>query len=564
MENNKDLLKKQITDGLIFMILLVFIVLVLFSMSKGYLYEKPILSQSSVTEINDFWNTKENGKEYVFNFCKKFETKKDEKIVLKRSLDGIKISDEDKICIITSFADFRVYMDETLIYSFCDEDFYEYKNIAREKIHFINIPPNLEKKEIKLELIKSADSKIDYSIDSCRIGTEVAIKNSILSQDLMIILVNFIIIGIGLIILGFAIFAWKKKITQMNDLFLISAFLILIAIYSLSESFSIQLLTNNILLCNTLAYTSLLMVLVPIFSIISKNVIEKYKIYINVANYILLTNVTIQSILTCLNIIDFRRMIVFTDCLIVSILVIIIYICIKSAKNRKKKDKLLFLRILPILFGTLIDIILYLKGISNVHAIYFQLGLLFYAGFEFYSVAVKFIAFYKQSINIQMFKKLAFTDTMTGINNRAAFEKSINEINNNLTKYEYIWCISFDLNNLKIINDTKGHMLGDRLIIKLAEALKYTFDASNLFRIGGDEFFVIIFNISKKELEGMIGEFKMILEKINMSEENKVNVAIGYEKLDCNIEKNIFETIKQADYAMYKDKKKIKEVLKCF
>lgn len=564
MENNKDLLKKQITDGLIFMILLVFIVLVLFSMSKGYLYEKPILSQSSVTEINDFWNTKENGKEYVFNFCKKFETKKDEKIVLKRSLDGIKISDEDKICIITSFADFRVYMDETLIYSFCDEDFYEYKNIAREKIHFINIPPNLEKKEIKLELIKSADSKIDYSIDSCRIGTEVAIKNSILSQDLMIILVNFIIIGIGLIILGFAIFAWKKKITQMNDLFLISAFLILIAIYSLSESFSIQLLTNNILLCNTLAYTSLLMVLVPIFSIISKNVIEKYKIYINVANYILLTNVTIQSILTCLNIIDFRRMIVFTDCLIVSILVIIIYICIKSAKNRKKKDKLLFLRILPILFGTLIDIILYFKGISNLHSIYFQLGLLFYAGFEFYSVAVKFISFYKQSINIQMFKKLAFTDTMTGINNRAAFEKSINEINNNLTKYEYIWCISFDLNNLKIINDTKGHMLGDRLIIKLAEALKYTFDASNLFRIGGDEFFVIIFNISKKELEGMIGEFKMILEKINMSEENKVNVAIGYEKLDCNIEKNIFETIKKADYAMYKDKKKIKEVLKCF
>ena len=564
MENNKDLLKKQITDGLIFMILLVFIVLVLFSMSKGYLYEKPILSQSSVTEINDFWNTKENGKEYVFNFCKKFETKKDEKIVLKRSLDGIKISDEDKICIITSFADFRVYMDETLIYSFCDEDFYEYKNIAREKIHFINIPPNLEKKEIKLELIKSADSKIDYSIDSCRIGTEVAIKNSILSQDLMIILVNFIIIGIGLIILGFAIFAWKKKITQMNDLFLISAFLILIAIYSLSESFSIQLLTNNILLCNTLAYTSLLMVLVPIFSIISKNVIEKYKIYINVANYILLTNVTIQSILTYLNIIDFRRMIVFTDCLIVSILVIIIYICIKSAKNRKKKDKLLFLRILPILFGTLIDIILYFKGISNLHSIYFQLGLLFYAGFEFYSVAVKFISFYKQSINIQMFKKLAFTDTMTGINNRAAFEKSINEINNNLTKYEYIWCISFDLNNLKIINDTKGHMLGDRLIIKLAEALKYTFDASNLFRIGGDEFFVIIFNISKKELEGMIGEFKMILEKINMSEENKVNVAIGYEKLDCNIEKNIFETIKKADYAMYKDKKKIKEVLKCF
>jgi len=87
----------------------------------------------------------------------------------------------------------------------------------------------------------------------------------------------------------------------------------------------------------------------------------------------------------------------------------------------------------------------------------------------------------------------AQTDEMTGLLNRRAYEEKIYE-QNDIPTEEHFTYVSIDANGLKEINDTKGHSAGDEMLIGLADCMKSSLGPyGQLFRIGGDEFVVILF-----------------------------------------------------------------------
>lgn len=549
--------KIEYTDVLIFLILLVFIIVVLVYMSMESLVANPTFSKNNVTEINDMWTSKIDDTEYIYNFNEKFKGKEDEKIILTKSLEGFHIKKDEKLCIITSFVEFIIYMDDEIIYDYYNNDFYNYYNVAREKIHLIDLPTNKENNKITIELIKSPNSKIDHSIESCMIGTEISIKNIIIEKDIMFLIANILVIWIGLIILGIGIFGRIKNIKKLNDLFLIATFIILTGIYVLFGTYSMQLFINNINIINSVTYTSLLILPISIAIMISQNTIIKYKKYIDLINGILILNAITQILLTYLKVRDYRNMISYTNIILGILLPLTLFIFYKSVKEKVGKDNLFFISSIPLILGSFIDIIIFLNG-HHRKVIFFQLGLLSFASIQFYTVILQFINLYGKSINVKIYKELAYKDIMTDISNRLAFENKIKEINDDLHKYKYVWCISFDLNNLKITNDTFGHGEGDELIKTLSRVLKEVFGLYNLFRIGGDEFFSVICDISEDEFKGKIEEFHCKLAAVNKYKTNKVYVAIGYDKLVCSSGDSIFNTIKKADHAMYLNKKKTK------
>ena len=71
-------------------------------------------------------------------------------------------------------------------------------------------------------------------------------------------------------------------------------------------------------------------------------------------------------------------------------------------------------------------------------------------------------------------KKAALTDEMTGLFNRNAYTQDIVKYNN-IDNYNNIHIIEFDLNGLKMINDTKGHTAGDEFIIGSAHCIMNVF-----------------------------------------------------------------------------------------
>ena len=150
--------------------------------------------------------------------------------------------------------------------------------------------------------------------------------------------------------------------------------------------------------------------------------------------------------------------------------------------------------------------------------------------------------------NITNMKIMSTTDLLTGVLNRNAMN---NRISDDLTGKREITkpfgVFFIDVNGLKTVNDTKGHLAGDNLLKDVASTLKELDGNTEIYRVGGDEFMIIATDISKKEFSKM----KEIL--LNNSErKDRAHFAVG----SCHREEatDILKAMQKADARMYKSK----------
>ena len=119
--------------------------------------------------------------------------------------------------------------------------------------------------------------------------------------------------------------------------------------------------------------------------------------------------------------------------------------------------------------------------------------------------------------------------------------------------------IMMDANNLKKINDTLGHNKGDELIVTIAKCMRTAVgDSGQCYRIGGDEFVIILKNKTATETEEIIKQVRAEVDFADKQSDIPISVAIGYVWTDTE-EKNLEVLIQHADDEMYKDKKAIKK-----
>lgn len=160
----------------------------------------------------------------------------------------------------------------------------------------------------------------------------------------------------------------------------------------------------------------------------------------------------------------------------------------------------------------------------------------------------------------ELYYKMAYIDALTELKNRAAFNKAINEFANNKDVYGKVYCISFDINNLKTVNDSEGHHMGDKLIQTTAKVLLQVFeDKERVFRIGGDEFAVIIYNGSEEIVIEKLDILDRTIEKENGKNPFNLSVSVGYELFNHKGHGDLYKTFIEADKNMYENKRKFKE-----
>ncbi|MBO4679769.1 MAG: GGDEF domain-containing protein, partial [Lachnospiraceae bacterium] len=105
-----------------------------------------------------------------------------------------------------------------------------------------------------------------------------------------------------------------------------------------------------------------------------------------------------------------------------------------------------------------------------------------------------------------------------------------------------------DLNGLKTINDEEGHPAGDALLKRAAATLRTVFSDEEIFRAGGDEFSMILTDITEEELADMVEKVR-----VNSKDFDRVNFAIGF-----SVEKkakDVRKALRKADENMYEDKR---------
>ncbi len=153
----------------------------------------------------------------------------------------------------------------------------------------------------------------------------------------------------------------------------------------------------------------------------------------------------------------------------------------------------------------------------------------------------------------QELQYLSTHDILTGLYNRNYFEKIMERYNNEIDcPIALILC---DLDELKGINDTFGHVEGDKIIQTSANMIRKFFsENATVARIGGDEFVIILPNQASSQVEMLCKEFEAQIADFNeKTNERKLGLSLGYSSTERSIG-NMDNLLTQADIRMYQNK----------
>jgi diguanylate cyclase (GGDEF)-like protein len=158
--------------------------------------------------------------------------------------------------------------------------------------------------------------------------------------------------------------------------------------------------------------------------------------------------------------------------------------------------------------------------------------------------------------------RLAYRDPLTGLRNFTAYKECTTDIEDNIGTPGYEFGIAMmDINYLKDTNDMFGHETGNKLIITAARIISTVFKRSPVFRIGGDEFVVILTGEDYKNRGELIEKMnQMATSEYVQSGDRSVPIGIAYgvSVYNADEDKIVIDVFNRADAEMYKKKREMK------
>ena len=156
--------------------------------------------------------------------------------------------------------------------------------------------------------------------------------------------------------------------------------------------------------------------------------------------------------------------------------------------------------------------------------------------------------------------QLAYKDALTGVKSKLAYAEKIEQIDREIAKgiRQEFALVVLDVNNLKRINDTLGHEVGDEYIKAACRLICDSFKKSPVYRVGGDEFVVFLEQEDYENREKLLAAFNEAVEENRQHDAVVVAAGIAeYVPEQDNSCKRIFD---RADEAMYERKHALKNI----
>lgn len=162
----------------------------------------------------------------------------------------------------------------------------------------------------------------------------------------------------------------------------------------------------------------------------------------------------------------------------------------------------------------------------------------------------------------QLQQMLAYRDALTGLRNTTAYKAWISEFEKQRQETTQEFGVAvLDINYLKNTNDRYGHDAGNQLIVTAARIISDAFKRSPVFRIGGDEFVVILQNRDLQDYDRLIGNlYEDCSNELLLvgGERISVSIASGSAVYDPSIDSSFADVFNRADDAMYRRKREMK------
>jgi len=233
------------------------------------------------------------------------------------------------------------------------------------------------------------------------------------------------------------------------------------------------------------------------------------------------------------------------------VLVLLFYmirLLISTKRNKKFRTYsfvVLILGLTLLTIATFLDMVVYIK---HYQIFYILIKVCFTLGAIIYVIGVILWSNFTHKMIAQL-EKITLNDSMTGVLNRNGIEKIYDVF---ITSRSYFYIIFCDLDGTKKVNDSMGHLVGDKYINRTTEIMKDILGLKgHIARIGGDEFVILLEYMNTQDLQLMLLKISQKVSEFLPAE--KTGISFGY-SLFPNDGLTFEELIEFADKKMYVNK----------
>ena len=399
-------------------------------------------------------------------------------------------------------------------------------------------------------------------------GTYREIEHKILAERFLrfVLAVTIALVGIVMLVYGFFV---VKEGQDAEIIMQFAIFATMLGIWAIVETQMLDWIFPCSIVIVFVSHLMLMTMPIPFMLFLrhmyrnGKSKLWSFCCYLNCAV------IAARVLLQVLGIYDLRETLLLTHICLFVIAVMIVGMTIREVVKYEltSQVKINSICVMIILASMILELVIY--RLSNKST---PLGS---AGFLIYIIVMGIVnvrnsrRLMEQARESALYRKLAFTDELTGLANRTAFKEDLEkrmepEKIAGEEKIQPTVVFMFDLNDLKKCNDTFGHDYGDRYIKMAADTLKKIFaQAGKCYRIGGDEFCAWAPYHTMEEINTKLQLLEQEVQKLN--EKGfvvTVSIAVGYAVYEeAEDGGGLYSTMKRADAMMYERKQEFKKQL---
>lgn len=164
---------------------------------------------------------------------------------------------------------------------------------------------------------------------------------------------------------------------------------------------------------------------------------------------------------------------------------------------------------------------------------------------------------------LDLIQRMALRDELTGVQNHTAYENKLSELTAVITAGTAEFAIIMaDMNGLKFVNDVYGHEKGDIALRAMNRALCDIFTHSPVYRIGGDEFVVVLTGRDYENSDALLAglrPYERVRDRAAYEPWAEVAMAVGCAVYDPQTDHDYQDVFNRADGTMYENKRRIKK-----
>lgn len=411
----------------------------------------------------------------------------------------------------------------------------------------VRLPSDWVGRELSIELVGYYDYYAGELL-GVTIGTKAGFLYDIVKSALPILIPSLPTLLCGLVMLAVSFFFHEQAGKRLRYLGLFTA---TTAAWILLEAHITQLFSGDILLNMNLVF--ILFSLVPVFAVcylLTYYEFEKSR-YIRFVLVASSMNSIVIHALRFLGLVDYLESILSVHLMLLLTMCGILKVYIREKREGHKlnrESRMLFTALLVFSVFALMDIVRFYIPITDIATLYSSIGLFCFVLILGYSGVRQEAQNKVEHIEREIYRKLAYTDILTGLKNRTAFEEQMELYRQESSS---LIIMMADMNGLKWINDNLGHKAGDQALVIVAHLLAKRFDKCHCYRIGGDEFCVLCEQYTEQEFAAMADTFTQAVSAQKIAVGHTLSISCGYVRQDGQ---TVDQTLVKADAEMYEKK----------